>query len=218
MGIEGTWALWNLLLSIGGVIVAITMGIKILVVGAKYDEYGEIESQGRLRMILCVPTSAVIAIIVFILTQDMRLPMVMTDWWTLLHAILFACGVIGYILSYRTVGDEEKRREQTAKMIREQIAKTIIENGLSVKTVGELLVIDANIINTWVQDYRRENNISSHAEARSMMTTPLTERELVLRVEELEREIEQKDKHLQEEKAKVEVLKETLHSFMQTQE
>ena len=229
MGIEGTWALWNLLLSIGGAILAIVMGLKVMMVGAKhlvnkkyedgYDQYGELrerERRGRLGMILAVPILATVAIIIFILTQNMRLPMVMTDWWTLLHGLLFAFGTVAYLLAYKIGGGEF---EQTSEIIHEQLAKTIIENGLSTTTVGQVLGIDEGIISAWVRDYCYEDKLASHAEARGLMTTtPLTERELVLRVEELEREIEQKDKDLQEEKAKVEVLKETLHSFMQTQE
>lgn len=43
-----------------------------------------------------------------------------------------------------------------------------------------------------------------------------TEKDLLLRTRELERELKQKEKQLKDEREKVEILKKSLHIFMQT--
>ena len=125
----GSWALWNLILSIAGAILAIMMGIRVLIKkrrqkeedeeleGAKSqaaDTEDEDKKRSRLLLILLIPFLAIIGIILFILTQDMRQPMIMIDWWTLAHVILFAGGIISYIFAYRTEKDEDNDEEQPA--------------------------------------------------------------------------------------------------------
>jgi len=84
----------------------------------KYEAHNasaeERQKRGRLLFILAVPVLAIIGIILFILTQDMRLPMIMIDWWTLAHGILFAGGALSYIFAYRRVKDEDGDDEQPA--------------------------------------------------------------------------------------------------------
>ena len=48
---------------------------------------------------------AVIGIIVFILTEDMSLPMTFVDIWTLLNAVIFLLGIISMSLTFK----KEKR-------------------------------------------------------------------------------------------------------------
>ena len=78
------------------------------------DEYEEDEKQkrSRLLLILATPFLAIVAIILFILTQDMTLPMIMIDWWTLAHAILFVGTVLCYIFAYRNEKDEDRDDEE----------------------------------------------------------------------------------------------------------
>jgi len=126
VGARASWALWNLILSIAGAVLALMMGIRLLLMkrdeeeedeekkAARREAYPDEEEEekkqkrGRLLMILAIPILAIIAIIVFILTQDMRLPMIMIDWWTLLHAILFIGGLISYIFAFRKVKDDDE--------------------------------------------------------------------------------------------------------------
>ena len=65
------------------------------------DEEEKKRKRGRLILIFAIPILAIIAIIIFILTQDMTLPMIMVDWWTLIHVILFLAGILCYIFAYR---------------------------------------------------------------------------------------------------------------------
>lgn len=103
--------------------------------------------------------------------------------------------------------------------IREQTAKYILENGKSATSVAEELGIDTNTVCRWVRDYRRQHNMPSYAEEKGIVRKePQTEGELLYRIKELEREIKKKEKELQEEKEKVEILKKSLHIFMQPRE
>lgn len=103
--------------------------------------------------------------------------------------------------------------------MREQTAKHIIESGKSATSMAEELGIDTNTVCRWVRDYRRNHKLPSWAESKGIsQTTPKTEKELLLRNRELERELKQKEKQLKDEKEKVEILKKSLHIFMQTHE
>jgi len=121
------WALWNLILSIAGVILVVMMAIRILVqrnrdreaddraerraeqrADARDSDRVEEEDREerrrrryRLLLILAVPILAIIAIIVFILTQNMNYRMVMVDWWTVLHAVIFILAVLSYVFAIR---------------------------------------------------------------------------------------------------------------------
>jgi len=121
-GPNGFWALWNLILSIAGALLALMMCVRILITknrkekdedeyqNADPDESEEDEKarkRRRLLLILAVPILAIIAIIVFIITQDMRLQITLTDWWTLLHVIVFALGLVCYFFAFRRKNDEE---------------------------------------------------------------------------------------------------------------
>ena len=115
-GTERTWALWNLILSIAGAILAVMMGIRVLLKRKRdkqEDEQGiernEEEEKARKRMllVLAVPILAIAAFIIFFLTQDMRLKMILVDWWTIVHAVLFAAGIICYIFAFKRGRDEE---------------------------------------------------------------------------------------------------------------
>ena len=117
----GAWALWNLILSIAGAVLALMMGIRVLMkkrqnrddeanqeyAGDYRSEEEQKEKRGRLILIFAIPILAIIAIIIFILTQDMRLPMIMVDWWTLAHLLLFVAGVLCYIFAYKRERDED---------------------------------------------------------------------------------------------------------------
>ena len=103
--------------------------------------------------------------------------------------------------------------------IREQTARYILENGKSATSVAEEMGIDTNTVCRWVRDYRRKHNLPSYAEEKGIKKKePQTEGELMYRIKELEKELKRKEKELADEKEKVEILKKSLHIFMQPRE
>ena len=102
--------------------------------------------------------------------------------------------------------------------MRDQTAKFIIDTGRSATSIAEEMGIDTNTVCRWVRDYRRVNKMPSWSEEKGRKAPkPVSERELVEKNKELEREIKRKDKLLAEEKEKTEILKKSLHIFMQPQ-
>ena len=103
--------------------------------------------------------------------------------------------------------------------IREKTARYILENKKSATSVAEEMGIDTNTVCRWVRDYRRKYNLPSYAEEKGIRRKePQTEGELLYRIKDLEKELKKKDKQLEEEKEKVEILKKSLHIFMQPRE
>jgi transposase len=102
--------------------------------------------------------------------------------------------------------------------MREQTAKLIIESGKSATSMAEDLGIDTNTVCRWVRDYRRVNNCPTYAQAKGFKKKKKkNERELLLENKELERQLKKQRKELEDEKEKVEILKKSLHIFMQAQ-
>jgi len=128
------WALWNLILSIAGFVLAVMMGIRMLLHKRKekkdreqaevyYENEEKEERRNRLLFILAVPILAIIAIVLFLLTQDMSQLMVMVDLWTITHAVLFVGGLIGYIFAFKKQTDEDYD-EETKQSAKSNIFKT----------------------------------------------------------------------------------------------
>jgi len=102
--------------------------------------------------------------------------------------------------------------------MREQTARFIIESNRSATSVAEEMGIDVNTVCRWVRDYRRANNLPTYAEERGIAPLrPKGDREGSAKVRQLEKEIKRKDRLLAEEREKVEILKKSLHIFMQPQ-
>ena len=103
--------------------------------------------------------------------------------------------------------------------MREQTALLIIQSGRSATSLAEEMGIDTNTVCRWVRDYRRKHKLPSWSEEKGRKTPkPVSEKELAQRNKELEREMKLKDKLLAEEREKIEILKKSLHIFMQPQE
>ena len=103
--------------------------------------------------------------------------------------------------------------------IRDKTAKFILDTGKSATSVAEEMGSDTNTVCRWVRDYRRKHNMPSYAEEKGIVRKkPQTEGELLYRIKELEKELKKKDQALQEEREKVEILKKSLHIFMQPRE
>ena len=113
--------------------------------------------------------------------------------------------------------------------MREQTAKYILETGKSATGVAEEMGIDKNTVCSWVRAYRRKHNMPTYAEEKGI--APLSpkkskdENDLTRRIKELEAKLKDKDKEIKklsdkvaDEKEKVEILKKSLHIFMQPRE
>ena len=135
----GAWALFNLILSVIGVVFAALAGVRTYLRKRrleddelKYmdDEYiytddereaheealEEEERRRKRRQIWLIVSivAAVIAVILFIITQDMRMPMVFVDLWTPVHVVLLVIGIIACLLAIRRIrrdDDEEEERD-----------------------------------------------------------------------------------------------------------
>lgn len=122
---ERVWALLNLIITIIGVILSIILCLKYLL-GKKSEEdedekaAGEAaeedeQKQGKKKLLWTLLGAAmgIVLVIVFLLTEDMRLPMVLVDVWTILMVLLFAVQIIFAVLTRRGKRkDEESLEEQ----------------------------------------------------------------------------------------------------------
>lgn len=107
--------------------------------------------------------------------------------------------------------------------MRNQTAEFIIKNNKSATSVAEEMGIDVNTVCRWVRNYRRAHNLPSYAEEKGIGgKRPETNQELKIRIRELEKQIKEeriksakKDEIISEEKEKIEILKKSLHIFMQ---
>jgi transposase len=109
---------------------------------------------------------------------------------------------------------------------REQTAKMVIETGKSATSTAEEMGIDTNTVCRWVRDYRRKYNLPTYAEEKGIRSQPPKDSmELKQRIKDLEAKLKEKDKEIEkqkqrvrEEQEKIEILKKSLHIFMQAHE
>ena len=103
--------------------------------------------------------------------------------------------------------------------MREEISKLIIETGKSATSMAEEKGIDVNTVCRWVRDYRRKNKLPSYAESKGIKArAPISDKEIMNKNKELEKEVKRYQKELIIEQEKVEILKKSLHIFMQQRE
>jgi len=136
-----SWALLNLMLSIMGILLVITTTIRTLMQKKKDREEEEQNHNGvqlhdeetgnkrhRLTWLALAAVAALAGILLFFLTQDMRAPMVLTDWWTLIHVIFFAAIFIACPLVFKKKEEEEEDpelEEQNAHNEHNELHQTI---------------------------------------------------------------------------------------------
>jgi uncharacterized repeat protein (TIGR02543 family) len=109
------WALLNLILAILGVLVAIFAIVRSRRKDQEEDEYGNKEEEGRKarrRWVIISIVAAVLGVILFILTEDMRLPMAIIDRWTIFNAVLFIVSAIGMARASKKQDEEEAQPAQ----------------------------------------------------------------------------------------------------------
>ena len=112
---EGTWALLNLIAT-----ALTTVGAAITLFRKKEDDdedeaakkpedKDEDDSRGRNMAVAKVlgVAAAAASVITFILTEDMSLPMAMTDKWTILMGVLFAAQIGTAVACKKTAEAEE---------------------------------------------------------------------------------------------------------------
>ena len=105
----GEWALLNLIFAI----LALLAGIIAVIAGRgrtrRYDE--EKLSKTALILRLLAIIIGIVSIIIFLITEDMSLPMVIIDKWTLLMLILLLVNLIAALYSFRLDEPHEKDAE-----------------------------------------------------------------------------------------------------------
>ena len=127
----GAWALINLLCAIGSALLSI-INLILYFTGKKDDEDDdnngeqtaaeggaeeddenkkELKRKGLVKLLSLIP--GIGSVIVFFLTEDMSLPMVMVDKWTILMVILLVVTIVMAVLSKKTKKDADKEEEQT---------------------------------------------------------------------------------------------------------
>ena len=117
---------------------------------------------------------------------------------------------------------DEKRKDITmgkvkySEEMKEQTVKYILESGKSASKASEELGVDKNTVCRWVREYREAHEMPTYEVERKIKKRSADE--LIAKNKELEKELKKKEKELQDEKEKVEILKKSLHIFMQAGE
>jgi len=110
--------------------------------------------------------------------------------------------------------------------MREQTAAYIIENGKSATSMAEEMGIDTNTVCRWVRDYRRKHDLPTYAEEKGIRSRrPKDSSDLKRKIKDLEKHLREKEREIEacrkkigEEREKTEILKKSLHIFMQSHE
>lgn len=96
---EGNWALLNLIL----MVLTVVAGLGMLALRF-------VRNTGVAHLIGIVP--AIVALVAFFVTEDMSLPMAMTDKWTLIMAVIALVQLALLLLGRNGAQDDEQPREQ----------------------------------------------------------------------------------------------------------
>jgi uncharacterized repeat protein (TIGR02543 family) len=117
----GAWALLDLVLAALGVVL---LAITLFNHGQRRKQEGRLEELGyqvgedranrRLPLLLASAVMAIVGVIVFVLTQDMSLPMVLVDKWTIVMAIIFALEFLFANRANRAPKEADEYTEATA--------------------------------------------------------------------------------------------------------
>ena len=123
VGHKGSWALINLIASLLGLLAA------LFLIFAKHQKDDDEEDQNqsaamneedpeqlkRKRIYKWISgLTAVISVIVFVLTENMRLPMILVDKWTLLMVVFFLINAVTLYLGRRWHENEDDEEQTQA--------------------------------------------------------------------------------------------------------
>ena len=107
-GADGAWALINLIAAIATVLIAAIAAV----LGLKKKDEDENEKTNRRVLVRGLGViTAIVSVIAFILTEDMSLPMQLTDGWTMMMVIIFAVEAVLGIASKKTTSEDEEEPE-----------------------------------------------------------------------------------------------------------
>jgi len=119
-GMSGaSWALINLLCTLFSVLSSLVL---LVFTRKKREEYYDMEDNNtdiylkekkKMRMATKVIAliDAVVALVVFILTEDMTLPMALVDKWTILMIVFALVSVVSLVMGYKNAKDEASEEE-----------------------------------------------------------------------------------------------------------
>jgi len=114
-----SWALMNLMMSIAGIILVVITITRLLVHKKKDDkkerykitnsfneefenpENNDSSKKFRLIWFAVGSVSALMAVIMFVLTQDMTAIIALADWWTLVHIVILAIVILSCVIVVR---------------------------------------------------------------------------------------------------------------------
>ena len=113
------WALVNLILAVVGGIAALFTLARVFFRKGKDNkesssnnkstrEYKETKDTTNLLWLAATVIAGIVGIIVFILTENMSLPMRLVDWWTILNAVLLVIGAIGAVFTFNRTSKTSK--------------------------------------------------------------------------------------------------------------
>ncbi len=108
---DGSWSLINLLLAIVTALGSVFLLIAYFA-GKKHEENQNVKRKGIFRLV-SAPV-AILSAVIFILTQDMSLPMALVDNWTLIMAVILLVQVLIAVLSRKKVVDDDEEKPQHA--------------------------------------------------------------------------------------------------------
>jgi flagellar basal body-associated protein FliL len=126
------WALLNLILTLIAILTAAALIITYFIrrkedkeeeeerraqfagTDEEYEEEEEKKAKKRLILRLLGVIAAIIAVILFLITQDMTLPLGFIDRWTIWHIIIVAATTILAFFSRKKYEDEEEEDEESA--------------------------------------------------------------------------------------------------------
>jgi len=112
---DQSWAFMNLILTVVGITFAALVAYRILILKkcSDTDEYSyssEIANKRRLSWLIIVSMVAAVGIVVFFITQNMRDPVAMVDYWTIAHAAFVVVGAVSFIFVLRSDRNEENSK------------------------------------------------------------------------------------------------------------
>ena len=114
----GAWALINLICMIGTALISILLLLFYFIGKRKEDDEDENEEgeelrrKGLTRLLSLIP--AIAGILLFFLTENMSLPMILVDKWTILMVVILLVNMVLALLS--TKKREEEENEEAAEM------------------------------------------------------------------------------------------------------
>lgn len=109
-GADGAWALINLIAAIATVLIAAVAAI----LGLKKKDEDENEKTNRKVLVRGLGViTAIVSVIAFILTEDMSLPMQLTDGWTMMMVIILAVEAVFAMASKKKTSEDDEPEEGT---------------------------------------------------------------------------------------------------------